>query len=75
MAIAKFSNMDLVEYVLRHVMEKGYQPSQKELGEHFGVSYQAVQQRLGVLKKEGIVEVFGDRAIHVLGVKFKLDTE
>jgi repressor LexA len=48
---------DIFEFVKRFIQEKGYSPSLKEVGAHFGLSSVAtVHKHLAALKKKGMIK-------------------
>jgi SOS-response transcriptional repressor LexA len=65
---------EILEFIVLTVSQKGFQPSQQEMADHFGITKNAVAQRLDELAKRGLIEMVGknrERAISLKGVKFK----
>jgi SOS-response transcriptional repressor LexA len=68
--------MELLDYLIRHIEEHGFQPSYSEMAEHFGVTKNAIQGRLRGLARKGIIELprrakVRERAVVLKQVRFK----
>jgi SOS-response transcriptional repressor LexA len=65
------AQMQLWSYLVQYVCENGYQPSQTEMGEHFGITQASVQDRLKGLQERGYLFLTGvERAIQMPDLKF-----
>ena len=64
--------LEILEFIFGYVCEHGFQPSQQEMAEHFGVNKNAVAGRLNGLEKNGLIKINKgrERAIQLLHVKF-----
>ncbi len=66
--------LEVLNYLIGFVEQNGYQPSQGEMAEFFGVTKTAITQRLRDLASRGIIEIregAKERAIKVNYVRFK----
>ena len=64
--------LQVYEYLIWYVEQHGYQPTLREMGEKFGVSGAAIQDRLEFLERFGLVALGGDfRAIRLPHWTFK----
>ncbi len=60
-------------FLVNYVEANGYQPSQVEIAEHFGVTKKAIADRLVQLHAKGYIELperYKDRCIKIMYVKF-----
>lgn len=60
----------LIEFIEKH----GFQPTQREMAEHFGVDKKAIADRLRGLQRAGVIQLPGaglERAIRFPFVRFK----
>lgn len=48
---------DYYKYLIQFICERGYQPSYKDIGEHFKVYPRAVLDGLGILARKGFVKL------------------
>lgn len=63
--------VELLEFIIQHVEEKGFQPSRQEMANHFGISVPAIQGRLEGLEARGFILAGSEaRAIQIAGVVF-----
>lgn len=65
--------LETLTFIIAHVMTHGYQPSQQEMAEHFGVSKGAINGRLKELARRGLIELSDgkvERAIIIPFVEF-----
>lgn len=65
--------LELYDFLVRHVEQFGYQPSLKEMGEAFGVTRNAVKDRVKQLVHKGLVAlpaVYQDRCLGLPGLRF-----
>ncbi len=61
-------------YIIHHVEQFGFQPSHREIAEHFGVTKRAISQRLNLLAEKGWVDLSDgnrERAVVLRHVKFR----
>jgi DNA-binding MarR family transcriptional regulator len=65
----------VLRYILAHVERHGFQPSQREIAQHFGLTDNAVLVRLKGLERHGLVELSGgarERAVVLRHVRFRV---
>lgn len=71
---ASEKQLEVFEFIIRHVEDHGFQPSGAEMARHFGVTKTAIQARLKNLARRGFIE-YGtgtrERAIVLTQVFFK----
>lgn len=70
------TQLDVLRYLIDHIQKHGYQPTQAEMAEHFGVTKNAIQARLKELAKRNIIDMpegarARERAIGLKHVRFK----
>lgn len=68
--------IEVLAYIICHVMVHGFQPSQSEIAEHFGITKGAINKRLQNLARRGYVEYSGgrfERAIIIPFLKFNAE--
>ena len=60
---------DILQFVVTHVEQNGYQPSFREIGKHFGITTpNGVRTHMLAMAKKGVVEMSGgSRAIRIKG--------
>ncbi len=68
--------LELYKFLISYIEEHGYQPSQGEMAAHFGVSKNAVGQRLRELARRGLLvlpygEKARERSIVLKHIRFK----
>ncbi len=66
--------LEVLKYIIEHVEEHGYQPTQAEMAAKFGVTKSAIGSRIKELARRGLVEVRPgnkERAIVLPHVEFK----
>ncbi len=66
----------VLRYIIAHVERHGFQPNQSEMAVHFGVTQNAISDRLKRLARSGVIDMPEDekrreRAIRLKHVKFK----
>jgi SOS-response transcriptional repressor LexA len=68
--------LELVRYIIQHVERWGYQPSQSEMAEHFGVTKSAIKGRLQEAAALGLIRLQPnkERAILLRHVRFTAKT-
>lgn len=66
--------LELLRFIIRHVEEHGFQPSQSEMCQEFGITKNAVTERLKNLERHGVIglpEGNRERAVRLKHVKFR----
>lgn len=65
---------EILDFIIECVEERGYPPTSREIGEHFGFTYRGAQDHLQHLAAKGAIaiEFNAARAIRVLGVRWKM---
>ena len=52
---------DVLRYMAQHILKLGYQPTYREIGNHFGWSSPcAAQHHLQAMEKKGVVVITGE---------------
>ena len=61
----------VVEFLKSSVKERGYPPTMREIGEHFGFTWPAARGHLSALEKKGAIRInpFKSRGIEIMGLK------
>lgn len=64
--------LEVLQYIISHVERWGFQPSQAEIANHFGVTKNAILGRLHELEKRGVVQLNKgqERAVGLKFVRF-----
>lgn len=67
---------DVLDYIIQHVEDCGYQPSKLDMANHFGCTERAIFDRLKQLESKGVLmlnarEGKKDRAITLHHMKFR----
>lgn len=67
------AQLAVLRYIVSHVEEKGYQPSQQEMATHFGITKPSLVSRLKELERRGLTEMFPnrERGIRLVYVRFR----
>lgn len=71
---ATTKQLELLGFIISYTEENGYQPSQAEMACHFGVTQNAIWERLKGLEHRGEITLPGGRrgrAIGLTGWRFK----
>jgi len=61
----------IFEYVKKYIKKKGYSPTQKEIGKHFGLVKSTVHQHIETLKEKGYLNKINNQARAIEIVKDK----
>jgi SOS-response transcriptional repressor LexA len=67
--------LEVVHYLVEYLQQHGYQPSQQEMADRFGVSRNAIRQRLVQLESRGIIKMPKrefERAVQLRNVTIKV---
>lgn len=67
--------LEILKSIGRSVESLGYQPLFAELAQAAGCSSDDVLQNLQELQSKGLVEVVGERAVRIIGMKFRAEAE
>lgn len=70
------AQMEVLRYIIKFVEDHGFQPTQGEIGEAFGVTKNAIQNRLRELARRGLIEISTgektrERAIIIKHLRYK----
>jgi repressor LexA len=63
------SDEEIVEFILAALNERGYPPTLREIGDHWGVSKTSAEQVIARMERDGLLEVAPNvaRGIRVKG--------
>ncbi len=67
---------EVFQFIVEHVETHGFQPSNKEMAEHFGIYPKALSDRIGQLVLKGYIELppkWSDRCFKLNHVRFRAE--
>lgn len=65
--------LEVLRYIISYVEVNGFQPSQLEIADYFGLSKNAIQNRLKELERRGVIEMpkGRERAVMLKWVRYR----